>query len=413
MATLRPFKGLRPLPGYARRVASRPYDVLSSEEARKEAAGDPLSFLRVTKPEIDLPPETDPYDRRVYLKGKENLRKLMDDDILRQDAHPSFYVYAQTLGDHSQYGTVGCVSAKEYAAGIIRKHELTRQDKEDDRTEHVRITNAHTGPIFLMHPPHEKISAIVNAVTAALPFNDFVADDGVRHRFWAIADDRYIAAIRGAFSEMKYLYIADGHHRCAAGARVAREREAANSNHTGSEEYNALLAVLFPYDQLRIMAYNRLVKDLNGRTAAQFLSDLGLHFRITNTPPRAAPERKGEIAMYLEGRWYMLTAPSQLLDVSDPVSRLDVSILQDHILRPMLGIDDPRKNERIDFVGGVRGIETLERRVNSGEMAVAFSLHPTSIDELLAVADAGLIMPPKSTWFEPKLRDGVVVHLLE
>jgi uncharacterized protein (DUF1015 family) len=413
MAMLRPFKGLRPLPGYARRVASRPYDVLSSEEARKEAAGNPLSFLHVTKPEIDLPLETSPYDRRVYLKGKENLRKLMDDGILRQDAHSSFYLYSQTRGNTSQYGIVGCVSAKEYAAGIIRRHELTRQDKEDDRTEHVRITNAHTGPIFLMHPPHEKISAIVNAVTAALPFNDFMADDGVRHRFWVIADEAHITTIRNSFREMEYLYIADGHHRCAAGARVAREREAANPNPTGSEEYNALLAVLFPSDQLRIVAYNRLVKDLNGRTATQFLTDLGQHFTVADTPPQATPERKGEIAIYLEGKWHMLTVPSRLQDVSDLVSRLDVSILQDHILRPMLGIDDPRKSERIDFVGGIRGMETLERRVDSGEMAVAFSLYPTSIDELLAVADAGLIMPPKSTWFEPKLRDGVVVHLLE
>ncbi len=413
MATLRPFKGLRPLPEYARRVASRPYDVLSSEEARKEAEGNPLSFLHVTKPEIDLAPEIDPYDPRVYRRGMENLRKLMEDGILRQDPQHSFYVYSQAMGNHKQFGLVGCVSAREYSAGIIRKHELTRPEKEDDRTEHVRITNAHTGPVFLMHPPHEKISRVVSGVTAAMPFNDFMADDGVRHRFWVVAGKGEIAAIRSAFSEFGRLYIADGHHRCAAGARVAGEREAANANHTGAEEYNALLAVVFPQDQLRIMAYNRVIKDLNGRTAEEFLHDLNQRFIVTETPAQVTPGCKGEIAMYLQGSWHMLTAPPQFLTSSDPVNRLDVSFLQNHILQPILGIDDPRKSERIDFIGGIRGMEHLQQRVDSGEMAVAFALHPTSIDELLAVADAGLIMPPKSTWFEPKLRDGMVVHLLE
>ena len=398
---------------YTRRVASRPYDVLSSDEARNEARGNPLSFLHVTKPEIDLPPGIHPYSDRVYQKGKENLDKLIHDGILTQDPEASFYLYAQTLGNHVQYGLVGCVSAEEYATGVIRRHELTRQDKEDDRTRHVSTTNAHTGPILLMHRPHGALGSIVSVVCAAPPVTDLFADDGVRHRLWIISEKTQITGIGDAFREIEHLYIADGHHRCAAGARVARERASINLRHSGNEEYNALLAVLFPYDQLQIMAYNRAVTDLHGRTPEEFLENVGRFFTITHAPAAIAPQRKGDIGMFLQGRWQMLRAPSRLLDDSDPVKRLDVSILQNHLLRPVLGIDDPRTSRRIEFVGGIRGVGELERYVGSGEMAVAFALYPTSIEELLAVADSEMIMPPKSTWFEPKLRDGMVVHLLE
>jgi uncharacterized protein (DUF1015 family) len=413
MATLRPLKGLRPLPIYAQEVASRPYDVLSSEEARSEAAGNPFSFLRVTKPEIDLPAEVDLYDESVYRKGQENLRRLMDDGILCQDLDPSLYLYAQTMQDRVQYGIVGCVSASEYTSGLIRRHELTRQDKEDDRTRHVMATNAHTGPVFLMHRANSALSRIVQEVRSTSPVNDFVADDGVRHQVWVISQKDHTLAITDAFHEVGRMYVADGHHRCAAGVRVAEARAANNRNNTGHEEYNYILAVAFPIDQLRIMPYNRVVTDLNGRTEQAFLNEIRQTFTVMETAHHSPPARKGEFGMYLQGRWHTLIVPSGFLKTSHPVERLDISLLQRYLLSPILGIDDPRTSKRIDFVGGMRGISELEQRVNSGEMAVAFALHATSVEELLAVADAGMIMPPKSTWFEPKLRDGLVVHLLE
>ena len=411
MATLRPFKGFRPAPEMAARVAARPYDVLNSEEARVEAAGNPVSFLHVGKPEIDLPPDLSLYDERVYRKGKENLDRFVADGVLREDPRPCLYVYAQTMGTHTQYGIMGCASVAEYADNTIRKHELTRKDKEDDRTNHVRVTNAHSGPIFLTYRSRPAIDAAVAKVRAGRPDADFTAADGIRHQLWVIGDPGTIASLTGEFARIDVLYVADGHHRSAAAARVGLERAKANPRHTGEEEYNFFLAVLFPHDQLRIMDYNRVVKDLNGKSPEEFLAAVGGVCTVTKSAGRATPRAKGEYGLYMGGGWYALRAPETRL--ADPVERLDVSFLQRSILTPILGIDDPRTSKRIDFVGGIRGLEELERRVDSGEMAAAFALFPTSIEELLAIADAGKIMPPKSTWFEPNLRDGVVVHFLE
>lgn len=412
MATVRPFRGFRPIPKYAARVAAKPYDVLNSDEARAEAAGNPFSFLHVGKPEIDLPVGTHLYDEQVYQKGKENLQKLIADGVLRQDASPSLYLYAQTMDAHTQYGLMACVSVAEYLNGTIRKHELTRKDKEDDRTKHVKVTNAHTGPIFLTYRAQPTIDTKVEQIRGTLPVYDFVAEDGIRHQLWVINDQQTIKEITDAFAAIKNLYVADGHHRSAAAARVGKELAEANPNHRGDEEYNFFLAVLFPHNQLRIMDYNRVVKDLNGNTLEGFMKKVKENFDVKAERSQVRPSAKGELGMYLNKKWYRLKIRPNWLQNPDPVERLDVSILQKHFLTPVLGIDDPRTNKRIDFVGGIRGLGELEKRVNSGEMAVAFALHPTSIDELLAIADAGKIMPPKSTWFEPKLRDGVVVHFL-
>lgn len=412
MATIRPFKGFRPKREYAARVAAKPYDVLNSEEARAEAAGNPVSFLHIGKPEIDLPPDVPIDDERVYQKGKENLRKLIADGILKEDPTPCLYLYSQTMGDHTQYGIMGCASVREYLDNTIKKHELTRKEKEDDRTKHVKITNAHTGPIFLTYRASPAIDTIVEGIRQREPEYDFTLPDGVRHRLWVIDDANVIDSLVGDFSRVTSLYVADGHHRSAAAARVGDELAKGNPLHRGDEEYNFFLAVLFPHNQLRIMDYNRIVKDLNGLEVGGFLARIGKTFDVTDGPHPAWPSRKGEFGMYVKDTWYTLRAPGDLLADPDPVARLDVSILQKEILGPILGIDDPRTSKRIDFVGGIRGLQELERRVNSGEMAVAFALFPTSIEELLSIADAGKIMPPKSTWFEPKLRDGVVVHFL-
>lgn len=413
MATIRPFKGFRPLPQLAVQVASKPYDVLSSEEARREAAGKPLSFLHAGKPEIDLPPGTNLYDERVYQKGRENLQKFITDGIFREDPSPSLYLYGLAMNNHSQYGLMGCVSITEYLNDTIRKHELTRKDKEDDRTKHVKVTNAHTGPILLTYRAESAIDAMVDRIRNTTPVNNFEAEDGIRHQLWLIDDQKTIKEITEAFGRVKNLYVADGHHRSAAAARVGKELADTNPNHRGDEEYNFFLAVLFPHNQLRIMDYNRLVKDLNGQTSEQYLEEVKKHFDVRAERLQVRPATKGELGMYLKDKWYRLRIKPELLNNPDPVERLDASILQKYFLTPVLGIDDPRTNKRIDFVGGIRGLKELERRVHSGEMAVAFALYPTSIDELLAIADAGKVMPPKSTWFEPKLRDGMVVHMLE
>jgi len=412
VATLRPFHGVRPRPQFAAEVAAKPYDVLSTEEARAEAGNRPLSFLHVGKPEIDLPRGIDLYDERVYLKAKENLDRLLRDGILAEDPDTSFYLYAQTMGDHTQFGIVGCASVEEYVNDTIKKHELTRRDKEDDRTRHVRATNAHSGPIFLTYRARPAIDVITERVRTTPPVNNFLGEDGIRHQLWVISDRSTVEALTREFRNVPSLYVADGHHRSAAAARVGKEMAAANPHHTGKEEYNFFLAVLFPHNQLRILDYNRLVKDLNGKTDAEFLAALSPTFTVAQSPDPVRPSKKGEYGMYLRGKWYLLSTRSKMTAITDPVERLDVSILQKHLLAPLLGIDDPRTSKRIDFVGGIRGLKELERRVNSGEMAVAFALTPTSIEELLAIADAGKIMPPKSTWFEPKLRDGMVVHFL-
>lgn len=413
MATFRPFRAYRPKPEYAAEVAAKPYDVLNSDEAREEVQGHPLSFLHVGKPEVDLDPSIDLHDARVYEQGRLNLRKLIADGVLVQDADPCAYLYAQTMGGHTQYGLVGCAAVEEYWNDTIKKHEHTRKDKEEDRCEHVRVTNAHSGPIFLTYPDNATIDAIVDRVKAAAPVTDHVAADGIRHQTWVIDDDAMIEALRAEFASIPALYVADGHHRSAAAAIVGRERAQANPAHRGDEEYNFFLAVYFPAGQLRIMDYNRVVKDLNGMDKAAFLAKLGDHFTLTPAEGQLRPSRKGEFGLYIDGAWYSMVAHPALLDNADPVECLDVAILQNNVLAPLLGIQDPRTDKRIDFVGGIRGLGELERRVNSGEMALAFSLHPTSINELMAIADAGRVMPPKSTWFEPKLRDGLFVHFLD
>jgi len=413
VATLRPFSGFRPLPQHAAEVASQPYDVLTSDEARVEAAGKPHSFLHVGKPEIDLPPGTDPHTDEVYRKGKENLDRLVIGGVLSQDPQPSFYLYAQTMNRHVQFGMAGCVSVEEYEKGTIKKHELTRPDKEDDRTRHILATNAHTGPIFLTYHAEPQIDDIVDRIRLAPPPIDFVADDGVRHQLWVIDSGNTVNAIREAFSGIPTLYIADGHHRAAAAARAAKERAGMNPRHTGKEEYNFFLAVAFPHNQVRILEYNRVVQDMNGLNVGALLDALRNGFLVNESEAPVRPDKKGEFGMYLSGKWYKLEAnPHHVID-PDPVRRLDVSILQENALASILGINDPRTDKRIDFVGGIRGLEELQRRVDSSEMAIAFSLYPTSVQELLDIADAGKFMPPKSTWFEPKLMDGMVVHFLD
>ena len=412
MSTLKPFKGCRPLLQHAAEVASKPYDVLNSEEARQEAKGNPLSFLHVGKPEIDLDPSINLYDVRVYEKAKENLQKYIQDGIFQQDTQPYLYLYSQTMGTHIQYGIVGCVSVQEYLDNIIKKHELTRKDKEDDRTNHVKYTNGHTGPIFLTYKSRSDVDSIVAKIASAKPVNDFVASDGICHRFWIITDQVIIKEITKIFENISNLYIADGHHRAASAARVGLEMAEKNTNHTGNEEYNFFLAVLFPHNQLRILDYNRVVKTLYNKTPDEFLAEVKKKFDIREASEQAKPKQKGEFGMYKQKMWYYLRVKPEVADSGDIIDKLDVSILQKHILQPLLGIDDPRTSKQIDFVGGIRGLGELEKRVDSGEMAVAFALYPTSVEELMSIADAGKIMPPKSTWFEPKLRDGLVIHYL-
>lgn len=413
MATFRPFRAYRPKPELAAEVAAKPYDVLNSDEARAEVAGHPLSFLHVGKPEVDLDPSIDLHDPRVYEKGKENLQRLIDEGVLFQDPEPYLYLYAQTMDDHTQYGLVGCAAVEEYWNDTIKKHEHTRKDKEEDRSNHVRVTNAHSGPIFLTYPDHPGIDALVDAVRVQPPATDHVSADGIRHQTWVIDDAEMIARLRELFATVPNLYVADGHHRSAAAAIVGRERARANPKHRGDEEYNFYLAVVFPAGQLRIMDYNRVVKDLNGQSESEFIDRLKERFTIQPADGQVRPPRKGSFGMYMNGAWHLLEADAELLENADPVQRLDVAIMQNHILQPILGIMDPRTDKRIDFVGGIRGLGELERRVDSGEMTVAFSMHPTSIGELMAIADAGQVMPPKSTWFEPKLRDGLFVHFLD
>jgi len=413
MATLRPFRAFRPTPELAAEVAAKPYDVLSSDEARVEALGHPYSFLHVGKPEIDLDPSIDPYDPRVYEKGKENLERLIRQKAIQQDPEPYLYLYAQTMGNHTQYGLVGCASVEEYWNDTIKKHEYTRKDKEEDRCNHVRVTNAHTGPIFLTYRDHADVNAIVDRIKASKPENDHVAADGIRHQSWVIHEKAAIAKLESLFTRIPNLYVADGHHRSAAASIVGRERKAANLRHKGDEEYNFFLAVYFPASQLRIMDYNRVVKDLGGMTNEGFFGKLRQKFSISESTSQVHPSGKGQFGLYMDQHWYVLTAIDALMNNPDPVLRLDVSILQEHVLDAILGIKDPRTDKRIDFVGGIRGLGELEKRVNSDGMKAAFSLFPTSLGDLMSIADAGKVMPPKSTWFEPKLRDGLFTHFLD
>ncbi len=413
MSLIRPFAGLRPAPGRAADVAAPPYDVLNSAEARIRAEGRPYSFLHISKPEIDLPEGTDPFDASVYAKGKENFDNMVNEGVLIQDEKPCYYLYRLIMGEHQQIGLVAGASVPDYDTNRIRKHEFTRPDKEDDRVRQVDTLNAQTGPVFLTYRHNATIDALVERVTASAPEVDITADDGVQHAIWPVTDDADIATITETFDAMDAIYIADGHHRSAAGSRVAAMRKAANPNHTGDESYNYFLSVIFPDDQMMILDYNRVITDLNGLSADELLQKVGENFTVTEESGAVKPAANREFGMYLGGKWYRLTINDDLVPSNDPVGQLDVSLLANNLIDPILGISDPRRDKRIDFVGGIRGLGELERRVDSGEMAVAFSLFPTRMDQLMSVADANEVMPPKSTWFEPKLADGLVSHLLD
>ena len=411
MHLIRPFTGLRPAPGRAADVAAPPYDVLSSDEARARAAGKPWSFLHISKPEIDLAPGTDPYAAQVYAKAAENLKRMLDQVVLVRDKEPCYYAYRLIMGTHSQTGLVAAASVAEYDRNRIRKHEFTRPDKEDDRVRQIEALNAQTGPVLLAYPQAPDVDAVLKGVSAGEPVADVTADTGVRHTLWKIADGAAMDSLTRSFDAMPALYIADGHHRSAAASRVAAARRAKNPGAEASSDY--FLSVAFAHHQMQILSYNRVVKDLHGLSRAEFVSRLGKGFSVHAATAPVAPAKPGEFGLYLPGQWYRLGIHPALVPAHDPVARLDVSLLADQVLAPLLGIADQRRDKRIDFVGGIRGLGELEKRVNSSEMAVAFSLHATRMQDLMAVADAGEVMPPKSTWFEPKLADGLVSHVLD
>ena len=414
MPVVKPFQAVRPRADLAQKVAALPYDVMNSEEAREKVVGNPYSFLHVDKAEIDLDPAIDLYDARVYEKARDNLNTMIADGVFLQDDKPCLYLYKQVMDGRVQIGIVGCTAVDDYKNNIIKKHELTRADKEQDRINHVDYCDANTGPIFLTYPPVDAIEQAVAKVMETAPVYDFVDEEGVGNTVWVISDDVTIATITGAFDKVKALYIADGHHRSASAVRVGGMRREANPNYDGSEEFNYFLSVIFPTNHLYVMDYNRIVRDLNGNTKETFLEKVGEKFTITPYDGEDAlkPTAKHTFGMYLDGKWMLLTAKEGTFDAADPVARLDVSILQDNLLHPILGIGDPRTDKRIDFVGGIRGLDALSRRVDAGEMAVAFSMVPTTMEDLMDIADAGAIMPPKSTWFEPKLRSGLFIHKL-
>ncbi len=412
MAYFKPFKAVRPNKEYADKVAALPYDVMNSDEAREMVAGNPYSFLHVDKAEIDLPKDTYLYDKVVYEKAAENLRKLVDDGICLREEKDCFFIYRQIMNGRSQTGLVGCASIDDYINNIIKKHELTRADKEQDRINHVDTCNANTGPIFLTYKNGDTVKKIIADWQAShAPEYDFVSD-GVAQTVWVIDDAAVNEAIAKEFDAIDYLYIADGHHRCASAVKVGLKRREANPGYTGEEEFNRFLAVSFPADELEIMDYNRVIRDLKGMSRDQFLTEISRYFTFetAKTSPYK-PEEKHTFGLYLDGRWYKLTAKEGTFDPNDPVSQLDVSILQNNLISPILGIDDPRTDKRIDFVGGIRGLEELERRAET-DMVTAISMYPTTLDDLMAIADADLIMPPKSTWFEPKLLSGLFIHEL-
>ena len=407
MSLIQPFTGLRPQPEHAPAVAAPPYDVLSSKEARQQAAGKPLNFLHISKAEIDLPPETDPYSPAVYAKSAENFARLIADGVLMRDPEPCYYAYRLIMDGRVQTGLVAAASVADYDSNRIRKHEFTRPDKEDDRVRQIEALNAQTGPVLLAYPDAPQADALLAAATETTPVAD-LERDGVRHTVWRIADAATVAALTRVFDGMANLYIADGHHRSAAASRVAAARRGSGS---GSAEH--FLAVIFPAHEMRIMDYNRVVRDLNGHSPESLVTEIGTRFAVTPADGRVHPEKPGVVGMYLAGRWYRLEIRAELIPAADPVRRLDVSLLSDHLLGPVLGIADLRRDKRIDFVGGIRGLSELEARVDSGEMAVAFAMHATQMSDLMAVADSGQVMPPKSTWFEPKLADGLVSHVID
>lgn len=415
MAKIRPFKGFRPPTDVVTKVASRPYDVLNSEEARHEAEGNEMSLYRIIRPEIDFPIGKDEHDPDVYEKAAENFRLFRDKGWLVQDPDKYYYIYAQTMNGKTQYGIVVAASVEDYMNDVIKKHELTRKDKEEDRMKHVRVNNANIEPVFLAFPDNPDLEKIITKYRSLSPEYDFVADlDGFGHTFWVVRDPEDIETITKAFSQMPYLYIADGHHRSAAAALVGVEKAKANPAHTGEEEYNYFMAVCFPASHLTIIDYNRVVKDLNGLSSEEFLSKLKEHFEVKDMGSEIyKPNRLHNFSLYLDRHWYSLTAHTDTYDDDDPIGVLDVTISSDLILRDILGIDDLRTSKRVDFVGGIRGLEALKQRVDSGEMKAALALYPVSMDQLMNIADTGNIMPPKTTWFEPKLRSGLIVHTLD
>lgn len=414
MAKVKPFRGIRPPRELVTKVASRPYDVLNSEEARAEAEGNEMSLYHIIKPEIDFAPGTDEHSQPVYDKAVANFAAFRQKGWLVQDDKEHYYIYAQTMNGRTQYGIVVAANVADYLEGRIKKHELTRRDKEEDRMKHVRIQNANIEPVFFAFPDNDVLADIIERVTAGQPEYDFVAEDGFGHHFWVIDDQETIAAITAEFAKIPYLYIADGHHRTAAAALVGDEKARNNPAHRGDEEYNFFLAVAFPASHLKIIDYNRVVKDLNGLTNAEFLQRVAENFDIEDKGTEIyTPAGLHNFALYMDGRWYSLTAHKGTYDDNDPIGVLDVTVSSNLILRDILGITDLRSDKRIDFVGGIRGLGELKRRVDSGEMAMALALYPVSMDQLIAIADSGNIMPPKTTWFEPKLRSGLVIHSLD
>lgn len=414
MAKVKPFKGVRPPREIVTEVTSRPYDVLNSEEAREEAKGNPRSLYHIIKPEIDFEPGTDEHDPRVYQKAVENFNAFQREGWLRQDDKEHYYIYAQTMDGRTQYGIVVAANVADYMEGRIKKHELTRRDKEEDRMKHVRVNNANIEPVFFAFPDNEALEKVIKDVTAGEPEYDFTSAEGFGHHFWVIDDPETIKTVTEEFAKIPYLYIADGHHRSAAAALVGDEKRCQNPNHRGDEEYNYFLAVAFPASHLKIIDYNRVVKDLNGLTPEEFLKRLDKCFIVEDKGAEEyRPDRLHNFSLYLDGRWYSLTAREGTYDDNDPIGVLDVTVSSDNILRDILGITDLRSDKRIDFVGGIRGLGELKRRVDSGEMAMALALYPVSMKQLMDIADSGNIMPPKTTWFEPKLRSGLVIHKLD
>lgn len=414
MATIKPFKGIRPPKKYVREIASNPYDVLNSEEARKEAKNNEKSFYHIIKPEIDFTIGENKYDTEIYKKSAENFNKFQQKGWLIQDNKDLYYVYAQTMNKHTQYGLVVCSYINDYLNGIIKKHELTRKDKEEDRVKHVRINNANLEPVFFAYPDNPHLNNIVKNITKKTPEYDFVSSDGIGHHFWLIENDKTIQHITHLFTQIPYLYIADGHHRSAAASLVAIEKSKTNLNHTGKEEYNYFMAVCFPTSQLTIMDYNRIINDLNGLTYAKFLNALSTNFHITNMGEKIYhPQRLHNFSLYLNKHWYSLNAKQGTYNDNDPIAILDVTISSNLILDEILGIRDLRISHRIDFIGGSRGLEELKRIVDNKTRAAALALYPVSITQVMNVANSGKIMPPKTTWFEPKLRSGLIIHKLD
>jgi uncharacterized protein (DUF1015 family) len=414
MAIIKPFKGVRPPKKYVTEIASRPYDVLSSEEAREEAKGNEKSLYHIIKPEIDFPAGKDEHDADVYQKAVENFKKFQKNGWLVQDEKENYYIYAQTMNGRTQYGLVVGSYVDDYLSGAIKKHELTRKDKEEDRMKHVRINNANIEPVFFAYPENPELDKIVRETVKKTPEYNFVSSDAIGHHFWVIDDEATIQKITALFAEIPYLYIADGHHRSAAAALVGAEKAKQNPRHTGKEEYNYFMAVCFPDNQLKIMDYNRVIKDLNGLTPAEFLNALSEDFQVVDKGETIFhPEKLHNFSLYLNKHWYSLEAKPKTYDDNDPIGVLDVTISSNCILDKIIGIKDLRTDKRVDFVGGLRGLEELKRRVDSGEMAAALALYPVSMKQLIDIADTGNIMPPKTTWFEPKLRSGLIIHKLE